>query len=92
MDRVYGSSYYSGSLCSKALAMHALLVRDTKMLKAVLDEHPDDIDWPFHEEYDGIKYKWSTRKIVRVVRKSRFKSMVPRGKRFRDLHARDYMI
>jgi hypothetical protein len=90
MDRVYGTSSHSGGLCKKALAMHALLVRDAKMLKAVLDEHAD-IDWPFHKEYDSIKYKWSERKILRVVRKSRFKSMVPRGKRFHDLHAMDYM-
>jgi hypothetical protein len=44
MDKVYGTSLESGELCKKALAMHALLVRDIKMLKAVLDEHADNID------------------------------------------------
>ncbi|KAF2420129.1 hypothetical protein EJ08DRAFT_31291 [Tothia fuscella] len=91
MDRVYGTSYHSSTLYKRALAMHALLLRDATMLKAVLDELFDDIDWPFHEEYNRIKYRWNEQKIARVVRKSIFKSIVPRGKRFRDLHAMEYM-
>lgn len=90
MDRVYGP-FYSAELCRHALALHALSVRDAKMLEAVLDEHADDIEWPSHNEYDEIKYKLSEWKIVLVVRKSRFKSLVPRGKRFRDLHLLDYL-
>jgi hypothetical protein len=91
MDRTHGNPHYAGNLCKEVLAMHALLGRDAKMLKAVLDEHHDNIPWPFHQEYDRIIYKPSAIRVVCVVRMSKFRSIVPRRKRFRDLHTWDYM-
>jgi hypothetical protein len=67
--------------------MHALLMRDAKMLEAVLDEYADNMEWPFHGEYEGTKDELSECEVVRVVNNSRFNSIVLHSKRFRDLHA-----
>lgn len=71
-----GCAGSSISLCN-SLALHSLLVRDAKMLEAVLDVCPQQLQWPFHRDYVHKYMWWGEHAIVRVVEKSEFESYVP---------------
>jgi hypothetical protein len=83
-------------LC-ESLACLAILVPDPKMLEVILEVHgKNDIRFNFHAAFDSLKHDKAASdpiaaEAVRVVEKSEFKSMVPEGKRFKDLHPLDYL-
>ncbi|KAF2429954.1 hypothetical protein EJ08DRAFT_679477 [Tothia fuscella] len=83
-------------LCS-SLACLAILVPKPKILEVILKVHGDKrIRFNFHAAFDELKHEGPTasedvRETVCVVEKSKFKSMVPLGKRFMDIHPLDFM-
>jgi hypothetical protein len=62
------------------------------MLEAILEVHGKNaIEWSFHHYFDDLKHEGNNPRIVQIVEDSGFKSMVPEGKRFNDLHPLGYL-
>jgi hypothetical protein len=62
------------------------------MLEAILEVHGNRrVEWAFHADFDGLKHEGTHPDIVRIVENSSFKSMIPQGKRFKDLHPLGYL-
>jgi hypothetical protein len=83
-------------LCN-SLACVAILGPNPKILEAILEIHGNRrIRWNFHAAFDYLKHAGpdappEVLETVRVIENSEFKSMVPEGKRFSDLHPLDYL-
>jgi hypothetical protein len=92
MDELYGP-FIRYSLCSSWLAVLALEARNAGMLHAILQVQEDQsFDWPFHRAMDDLKHETGgDPEIIRMVEEAGFKSMVPPGKRFYDMHPLDYL-
>lgn len=90
MERVY-APVDRWELCSR-LATLALDDGNAGMLKAILEVHGKNrIQWPFHYHFDLLKHEeGGDPELISVVENSEFRSMVPPGKRFSDLHPLSY--
>jgi hypothetical protein len=86
----------SRGLCG-SLACLAIQVPNPKILKEILDINgKEEIRDNFHAAFDQLKHEGAVAdaevlETVRVVEISEFRSMVPEGKRFTDLHPLDYL-
>jgi len=80
-----------------SLACLAILVPNPKILEAILEVHGKRrIRWNFHAAFDQLKHEGvnshpDALETVRIIENSEFKSMVPEGKRFGDLHPLNYL-
>jgi hypothetical protein len=96
MDKAYdrgkgiGQTRVRWSLC-RILATLALEDQNAEMLKAILDVHDRQLEWEFHRTFDSFEHEGGDPEIIRIVKKSGFKSMIPPGKRFSDMHPLDYL-
>lgn len=81
-----------GSLSSR-LATDAIANDNAGMLETILEVNKNSsIDFPFHHYYDTLKHEGNNPAIIQTVEDSSFKSMVPEGKRFNDLHPLDFLM
>jgi hypothetical protein len=72
------------------LADTALESRNKEMLEAILDHHDGRYNWWLSYELDRLKHEDGNEEIVQLIENSNFRSIVPPGKRFKDLHPLDY--
>jgi hypothetical protein len=78
---------------SSRLAINAIADENTDMLEAILEVHRCvPIDFPFHHYFDTLKHEGDNPTLVQIVEDSGFKSMVPEGKRFSDLHPLQFLM
>jgi hypothetical protein len=78
---------------SSRLATDAIANENADILEAILEVHGrGPIEFPFHHYFDTLKHEGDNPTIVQIVEDSGFKSMVPEGKRFSDLHPLDFLM
>ena len=81
------------SSLSTDLMVDAISIENADMLEAILEVHGSGpIHWTFHHYFDTLKREGDNPTLVQIVEDSGFKSMVPEGKRFSDLHPLDYLM
>lgn len=64
--------------------------KDLHMLRLVMPRSVHH-HFDFDAQYDTMKHKGTDPEIVEYIDGTGFKSMVPRGKRFSDMHPLDYL-